>query len=71
MSDTTMTREQIQAEINGLDNLMKQHDYIGTKIAMGQATKEEYAEQIKQSEEWAAKKDELEAQLAAMDETAE
>ncbi len=71
MSDTTMTREEIQAEINALDNLMKQHDYIGAKIAMGRATKEEYAEEIAQSEEWAERKSTLEEQLKQMDETTE
>ena len=30
-----MTREQIEAEIRGLDQLMREKDYIGTKIAMG------------------------------------
>ena len=38
-----MTREQIEAEIRAVDQLMKANDYIGTKIAMGRATKEEYA----------------------------
>ena len=33
-----MTREQIEAEIRGLDQLMREKDYIGTKIAMGRAT---------------------------------
>ena len=36
-----MTREQIEAEIRGLDQLMREKDYIGTKIAMGRATIEE------------------------------
>ena len=36
-----MTREQIEAEIRAVDQLMKANDYIGTKIAMGRATKEE------------------------------
>ena len=53
MSNTTMTREQIEEEIRNLDQLMKANDYIGTKIAMGRATNEEYAEEIAKTEEWA------------------
>lgn len=63
MSETTRTREEIESEIRGLEQLMKSHDYIGTKIAMGRATREEYAEQIAQSEEWAQRVDELRKEL--------
>lgn len=58
-----MTREQIEAEIRALDQLMKANDYIGTKIAMGRATKEEYAKEISESEKMAERKNELEAML--------
>ncbi len=57
------TREEIESEIRGLQQLMATHDYIGTKIAMGRATREEYAEQIAQSEEWAQRVDELRKEL--------
>ena len=60
---TTMTREQIEAEIRGLDQLMRENDYIGIKIAMGRATKEEYAAEIAKSEEMAKRKNELMAML--------
>lgn len=43
-----------EARINALRELLKRYDYIGTKIAMGRATREEYAEEIKQADEWAA-----------------
>lgn len=66
MSNTTMTREQIEEEIRNLDQLMRTNDYIGTKIAMGRATKEEYAEEIAKSEEWAERKNELQAMLDEM-----
>lgn len=66
--DEKMTREQIEAEIRGLDQLMRNNDYIGTKIAMGRATREEYAEEIAKSEEWAQRKNELQAMLSMMDE---
>lgn len=58
-----MTREQIEAEIRAVDQLMKANDYIGTKIAMGRATKEEYAKEIAESEKMAERKNELEAML--------
>lgn len=58
-----MTREQIEAEIRAVDQLMKANDYIGTKIAMGRATKEEYAKEIAESEKLAERKNELEAML--------
>lgn len=65
------TREQIEAEIRGLDQLMREKDYIGTKIAMGRATIEEYAEEIAESERMAARKNELNAMLKEMDEAEE
>ena len=58
-----MTREQIEAEIRAVDQLMKANDYIGTKIAMGRVTKEEYAKEIAESEKLAERKNELEAML--------
>lgn len=65
-----MTREQIEAEIRGLDQLMREKDYIGTKIAMGRATIEEYAEEIAESDRLAARKSELRDMLKQMDEEA-
>jgi ubiquinone biosynthesis protein UbiJ len=47
---------------------MRAKDYIGTKIAMGRATVEEYAEEIAESERMAARKNELNAMLKEMDE---
>ena len=66
-----MTREQIEAEIRGLDQLMREMDYIGTKIAMGRATIEEYAKEIAESDRMAARKNELNAMLKEMDEAEE
>ena len=52
--------EQLQQTINAkngrIDELqlnLKHKDYIGTKIAMGRATKEDYATEIAQCDEWA------------------
>ena len=66
-----MTREQSEAEIRGLDQLMREKDYIGTKIAMGRATIEEYAKEIAESDRMAARKNELNAMLKEMDEAEE
>ena len=66
-----MTREQIEAEIRGLDQLMREKDYIGTKIAMGRATIEEYAEEIAESDRMAARKTVLNAMRTEMDEAEE
>lgn len=56
-------RQELIAEINALDELMQAQDYIGIKIAMGRANKEDYAEEIAQSEQWAQRKSELENML--------
>ena len=66
-----MTREQIEAEIRGLDQLMREKDYIGTKIAMGRATIEEDAKENAESDRTAARKNELNAMLKEMDEAEE
>lgn len=59
MEKISLTKEQIEEEIRNLDQLMKANDYIGTKIAMGRATKEEYADEIIKSDLWAKRKNEL------------
>lgn len=61
-------RNEIEAEIRALEQLISQHDYIGVKIAMGRATADEYAEEIAQSNEWAAR---IEALRKELDEAAE
>lgn len=45
------------AELNAL---LKDYDYIGTKIATGRGTREEYAKEIEQMTEWANEINELE-----------
>lgn len=44
------TKQSKEDEIARLKTELTQYDYIGTKIAMGVATKEEYAEQIAYTE---------------------
>lgn len=56
-------RSEIISEIAALDQLMQSQDYIGVKIAMGRATKDDYTAEIAQSEQWAQRKNELEQDL--------
>ena len=55
--------QEILSEISALDHLLQEQDYIGVKIAMGRATKEDYADEIAKSEQWAQRKNELEDEL--------
>lgn len=52
-----------QARVNALRQLLASYDYIGTKIAMGRATEEEYAKEIAESNDWAAELNRLEAEI--------
>lgn len=52
-----------QAEIQMLKQELANYDYIGVKIAMGVATKEDYKEQIAYTEELRAKIRELEGKV--------
>ena len=53
-------KECATARIAELKALLKDYDYIGTKIATGRGTREEYAKEIAQMTEWANEIDELE-----------
>jgi hypothetical protein len=54
-----------QARLNALRELLSRYDYIGTKIATGRATKEEYADEIARMTAWAEEINALEAEIAA------
>ena len=43
-------KQSTEQQINSLKNELLKYDYIGVKIAMGMATREEYAEQIAYTE---------------------
>lgn len=45
-----IAKEQIEQKMIKLKHELTKYDYIGTKLAMGVATKEEYAEQIAYTE---------------------
>lgn len=53
----------IKAEIDMLKDKLRDLDYIGTKIATGRATKEQYEDQIKLMIEYADRINLLEAEL--------
>ena len=62
--DRVITQEEIKLNrIAELKELLANYDYIGTKIATGRATREEYATQIQQMTEWASEIDRLEEEL--------
>ena len=54
---------QTRHRITELKTLLANYDYIGTKIATGRATKEEYATEIQQMIEWANEINQLEGDL--------
>ena len=54
---------QTRQRITELKRLLSNYDYIGTKIATGRATKEEYATEIQQMIEWANEINQLERYL--------
>ena len=53
----------IQVQINERKAKLAEYDYIGVKIAMGVATREEYAEQIAETERLRTEINELENEL--------
>ena len=65
-NDINMTWEERQEILHKLESLylkIKSYDYIGTKIATGVATIEDYAEQIAHMEELRTQIRELEAKI--------
>lgn len=65
-NDINITWEEQQEILRKLESLyleIKSYDYIGTKIATGVATIEEYAEQIAHMEELRTQIRELEAKI--------
>ncbi len=61
----------IQVQIDEQKAKLAEYDYIGVKIAMGVATREEYAEQIAYTETLRAEINELEETLRQMEGEAE
>lgn len=68
MKDYELTNEElermgIQAQINEKKQELQSYDYIGVKIAMGVATKEEYADKIAYTEQLRREINELESEV--------
>lgn len=57
---------EIQREIEGLTEELSNYDYIGTKIAMGVSTPEDYKEEIAHTEELRVQIRLLEEQIKAL-----
>lgn len=55
-----MTKEEAQAEINGLKNLLEQSDYQAIKFAEGSITEDEYKEERAKRQSFRDKINELE-----------
>lgn len=69
-----MTQQEIQAAINAQQSIildreaqLKTKDYIGTKIAMGVATREDYAGDIAKTEQWRADINAAQAEIARLE----
>lgn len=61
-------KERLQQELWDAENQLKEMDYIGTKIATGRATIEEYADKIALMSELAEQVSNLREQIKALDE---
>lgn len=69
-----MTLQDIQAAISEQQSIildreakLKTKDYIGTKIAMGVATREDYADDIAQTQQWRADINAAQAEIARLE----
>ena len=60
-------REAYQAELDEKEQWLSDHDYIGTKIATGRATAEDYADEIATMTQYAARIEELRALMAELE----
>lgn len=57
----------LRQELLGIEQWFAKHEYIGTKIATGRGTREEYAAEISEMSQKAKRVDELRAQIAALE----
>lgn len=58
--------EAYQAELAEKEQWLRDHDYIGVKIATGRATAEDYVDEIAMMKEYAARVEELRSLMAAL-----
>lgn len=57
----------LRQELWEIEQWFDKHEYIGTKIATGRGTREEYADEIAEMSNKAKRVDELRAQIAALE----
>lgn len=61
MKGNSMTQQEIDAEINAYEQLLRQTDYKALKYAEGQLTDKEFAEAKAERQSWRDKINELQA----------
>ena len=66
-SEKEKQREAYQAELAEKEQWLRDHDYIGVKIATGRATAEDYADEIATMTQYAARVEELRALMAELE----
>lgn len=65
-TEEELKRQALVEEKTQLETWLKEHDYIGTKIATGRATVEEYATEIEEMKEKAEKINEIDRLLESL-----
>jgi hypothetical protein len=60
---SVVRKEEIEKQIQEKQSWLSAHDYIGTKLATGRATAEDYAEEIALMKQYADEIDALRAEL--------
>ena len=66
-TEEELRRQALVGEKAQLESWLKAHDYIGTKIATGRATVEEYASEIAEMSEKAKRINEIDRELSSID----
>ena len=65
-TEEELRRQALVGEKAQLESWLKAHDYIGTKIATGRATVEEYASEIAEMSEKASRINEIDRELSSI-----
>ena len=65
-TEEELRRQALAEEKTQLESWLKDHDYIGTKIATGRATVEEYASEIAEMSEKANRINEIDRELSSI-----
>ena len=65
-TEEDLRRQALLSEKSDLESWLKAHDYIGTKIATGRATVEEYASEIAEMSEKAKRINEIDSELNSL-----